>query len=66
MVRKALKWMFGVWFLVGLLSFAVAGTERTESRWTAGRPTPAEPRISEIAEESDAGELTADDLYPQS
>ena len=36
--------------------------ERVVSSWIASRPTATEARISELAEELDTGELTADDL----
>ena len=53
MVRKALKWMFYLWLLAGILPLAGSWTSRTVSTWSASRPTPAEARISE---------LSADDL----
>ena len=62
MVRKALKWMFYLWVLAAILPLAAARTSRTVSSWVASRPTAAEARISDLAEEFDAGELTADDL----
>ena len=58
MVRKALKWMFCLW----LLALGAGYVEELVATWSAGRPTLAEARISELAEEIGAGELTADDL----
>ena len=58
MIWKALKWMFFLWLLTVTLPPAASWV----SRWAASRPTPAEARISELAEEIEAGELTADDL----
>ena len=62
MVRKALKWMFYLWLLAGILPLAGSWASRTVSTWSSSRPTPAAARISELAEELDAGQLSADDL----
>ena len=62
MVRKALKWMFCLWLLAGILPLAGTWTASVVSSWIASRPTAAEARISELAKELDTGELTADDL----
>ena len=62
MVRKALKWMFYLCLLAAILPAAGSWASRTVSSWSASQPTPAEARISELADDLDAGELTADDL----
>ena len=58
MVRKALKWMFFLW----LLSLGAAYAEDLVTTWSAGRPSQAERRIAEVAEQLEAGELTAVEL----
>ena len=58
MVRKALKWMFFLW----LLSLGAAHAEDLVTTWSAGRPSQAERRLAEVAEQLEAGELTAAEL----
>ena len=62
MVKKALKWMFYLCLLAAILPAAGSWASRTVSSCSASRPTPAEARISKLADDLDAGELTVDDL----